>query len=284
MQSVNLNDITIANNAPLVLMAGPCVMESRDLVYEVAGRLHEMTRSLGVPLIFKASFDKANRTSVSGARGLGMEKGLALFEDLKRDYGFPVITDVHEPHQCQTVASVVDVLQIPAFLCRQTDLIQAAAETSAVLHIKKGQFMAPWDMKAVLEKARSFGATRVLLCERGACFGYNALVSDLRSLPEMQSLGVPVTFDGTHSVQQPGGLGSASGGKRQFVETLVRAAVSVGVAGLFLETHPHPDQALSDGPNMVPLGDMEALLHTIKAFDALAKQTPYAPFSAQRSF
>lgn len=256
-------------------------MESAELVQEVARALAEITKRLGIPLIFKSSFDKANRTSVNGARGLGLDKGLQLFSDLKAQFGFPVLTDVHDSSQCAPVAEVVDVLQIPAFLCRQTDLIKAAAETGRVLNIKKGQFLAPWDMKAVLEKARTFGAQNVMLCERGASFGYNTLVSDMRSLPQMQAFGAPVIFDATHSVQQPGGLGSASGGQRAFVETLARAAVAVGVAGVFLETHPDPDKALSDGPNMVPLEQVEELLSTLRALDMLTKQRPYADFSFQ---
>ena len=279
--SVNVSNLTFDNKKPFVLIAGPCVMESRDLVFEVAGHLCEITKELGMDFVFKASFDKANRTSVTGSRGLGIEKGLWLFEDIKKTYKIPVITDVHLPDHCKEVGAVVDILQIPAFLCRQTDLIQAAAETGCVLHIKKGQFLAPWDMKSVLEKARAFNARGVLLCERGACFGYNTLVSDMRSLPQMQQLGAPVVFDATHSVQQPGGQGHASGGQRCYVETLARAAVSVGVAGLFMETHPNPDKALSDGPNMVPLRDMRAFLITLQKLDRLSKEMAYQPFSVK---
>ena len=254
-------------------------MESEGLVMDVAGALADMTRRLGIPFVFKASFDKANRTSVKGARGLGLEKGLALFEKVKKTYQVPVLTDVHLPAQCAEVASVVEVLQIPAFLCRQTDLIQAAAATSRTLNIKKGQFLAPWDMKAVLEKAQNLGAKEVWLCERGTCFGYNTLVSDMRALPQMASLGAPVVFDATHSVQQPGGKGHASGGQRCFVETLARAALAVGVSGLFLETHPDPDKALSDGPNMVPLSGLEGLLKTLKSIDDLTRPLAPQPFS-----
>jgi len=257
-------------------------MESESLVLEVAEALHAITGELGIPFIFKASFDKANRTSIDGARGLGMEKGLALFEKIKQKYGCPVLTDVHEASQCEPVARVVDILQIPAFLCRQTDLIKAAAQTGRVLHIKKGQFLAPWDMRAVISKAKGFGAAQVIVCERGVSFGYNTLVSDFRSIPLMQKEGVPVVFDATHSVQQPGGLGTSSGGQRAFVETLARAAMAVGVAGIFAETHPDPDKALSDGPNMVPLSEMRGFLKTLQAFDKLAKHTAYHSFSYQK--
>ena len=284
MTPVCVQNLTFSNSRPFVLMAGPCVIESRDLIFEVAGQLCEITKELGIGFVFKASFDKANRTSVSGHRGVGIDKGLWLLEDVKKTYKVPIVTDVHLPSHCKEVAEVADILQIPAFLCRQTDLIQAAAETGRVLNIKKGQFLAPWDMRAVLEKARSFEAKDVLLCERGTCFGYNTLVSDMRALPEMESLGAPVIFDATHSVQQPGGQGHASGGQRAYVETLARAAMGVGIAGIFMETHPDPDKAFSDGPNMVPLAHMRSLLKTLQDYDRLAKSLAYQPFSAQSAF
>ena len=260
------------NHLPLTLIAGPCQMESREHAFEVAGSLKEICGRLGIGLVYKSSFDKANRTSLKGTRGLGLDKALAVFADIKAELGLPVITDVHTEAQCATVAEVVDILQIPAFLCRQTDLLIAAANTGKVINVKKGQFLAPWDMKNVLAKVTESGNSNVLLTERGASFGYNTLVSDMRSLPIMAAFGAPVVFDATHSVQQPGGQGGSSGGQREFVETLARAAVAVGVAALFIETHEDPDNAPSDGPNMVPLKDMPRLLETLMAFDAVAKR------------
>lgn len=266
-----LGKVVFSQNEKLVLMAGPCQMESRDHAFMIAGRLVEMCRALGVGLVYKSSYDKANRTSLAGKRGIGLEKAMEVFADLKKEYGFPVVTDVHTEEQCGQVAPTVDVLQIPAFLSRQTDLLVAAAKTGRVINVKKGQFLAPWDMKNVLAKLTESGNPNVLLCERGASFGYNTLISDMRSLPIMASLGAPVVFDATHSVQQPGGQGGSSGGQREFVETLSRAAVAVGIAGLFIETHEDPDNAPSDGPNMVPLKDMPRLLEKLLAFDAVAK-------------
>jgi 2-dehydro-3-deoxyphosphooctonate aldolase (KDO 8-P synthase) len=237
----------------------------------IAGKLAEMCGKLGLGLVYKSSFDKANRTSLSGKRGIGLEKSLEVFADLKKEFGFPVLTDIHTEEQCAEVAPVVDVLQIPAFLSRQTDLLVAAAKTGRVINVKKGQFLAPWDMRNVLAKLNDSGNPNVLLCERGASFGYNTLVSDMRSLPIMAAMGAPVVFDATHSVQQPGGQGSSSGGQREFVAVLARAAIAVGVAGVFIETHEDPDNAPSDGPNMVHLKDMPALLEKLLAFDALAK-------------
>ncbi len=271
---IELNSVRFGNSLPLALIAGPCQMESRDHAFMMAGALKELTAKLGIGLVYKSSFDKANRTSISGARGLGLEKSLSIFSDLREKFDLPVLTDVHTEEQCAMVGEVVDVLQIPAFLCRQTDLLIAAAKTGKVVNIKKGQFLAPWDMKNVAAKVTQSGNSKVMLTERGASFGYNAQVSDMRSLPIMAETGAPVIFDATHSVQQPGGQGTSSGGERRFVETLARAAVAVGVAGVFIETHPDPDHAPSDGPNMVPLRDFEALLRTLMAFDALAKSAP----------
>lgn len=265
------NAVVFSQGDRLSLIAGPCQMESRDHAFMMAGKLVEMCKALNVGLVYKSSFDKANRTSLSGKRGIGLEKALEVFADLKAEYGFPVLTDIHTEEQCAAVAPVVDVLQIPAFLCRQTDLLVAAAKTGRVINVKKGQFLAPWDMKNVLAKFTDSGNPNVLLCERGASFGYNTLVSDMRSLPIMASLGAPVVFDATHSVQQPGGQGGSTGGQREFVETLARAAVAVGIAGLFIETHEDPDNAPSDGPNMVHLKDMPALIEKLLAFDAVAK-------------
>ncbi|MGZ2456678.1 3-deoxy-8-phosphooctulonate synthase [Rhizobium anhuiense] len=263
--------VTFSNTGRLSLIAGPCQMESRDHAFMVAGTLKELCGKLGIGLVYKSSFDKANRTSLSAERGIGIEKGMEIFADLKKEFGFPVLTDVHTAEQCAEVAKTVDVLQIPAFLCRQTDLLIAAAKTGRVVNVKKGQFLAPWDMKNVLKKLNASGNPNVLLCERGASFGYNTLVSDMRSLPIMASMGAPVVFDATHSVAQPGGQGDSSGGQREFVETLARAAVATGIAGVFLETHQDPDNAPSDGPNMVYLKDMPRLLEKLLAFDAVAK-------------
>ncbi len=268
---IRVGNVTFGNDQPLALIAGPCQMESRQHAFDIAGRLKEQTDKLGIGLVYKSSFDKANRTSLNGKRGIGLETAMEVFADLKKEYNFPVLTDVHTEEQCALVADVIDVLQIPAFLCRQTDLLIAAAKTGCVVNVKKGQFLAPWDMKNVLAKVTESGNPNVMSCERGASFGYNTLVSDMRSLPIMAGFGSPVIFDATHSVQQPGGQGGSSGGQREFVETLARAAVAVGVAGLFIETHEDPDNAPSDGPNMVQIDNMPALLETLMAFDRLSK-------------
>ncbi len=271
---VRIDGLTIGNDLPLALIAGPCVMESRAHALETAAALKEMAQGLGIGLIYKSSFDKANRTSLSGARGIGMEAALAVFSEIKATLGLPVITDVHESDQCATVAAVCDVLQIPAFLCRQTDLLVAAAKTGRAVNIKKGQFLAPWDMVNVVDKVRQSGNDQVLVCERGASFGYNTLVSDMRALPILARTGCPIVFDATHSVQQPGGLGGASGGQREFAPVLARAAVAIGVAAVFIETHPDPDKAPSDGPNMIPMRQLPEVVRTLQAFDALAKRHP----------
>ncbi|OWZ92024.1 3-deoxy-8-phosphooctulonate synthase [Sinorhizobium sp. LM21] len=263
--------VAFAQTEKLSLIAGPCQMESREHAFMMAGALSELCNKLGLGLVYKSSFDKANRTSLSGKRGIGLDKAMEIFADLKKEFGFPVLSDVHTEEQCALVAPTVDILQIPAFLSRQTDLLVAAAKTGRAINVKKGQFLAPWDMKNVLAKFTDSGNPNVMLCERGASFGYNTLVSDMRSLPIMASLGAPVVFDATHSVQQPGGQGGSSGGQREFVETLARAAVAVGVAGVFVETHEDPDNAPSDGPNMVHLKDMPRLLEKLLAFDAIAK-------------
>jgi 2-dehydro-3-deoxyphosphooctonate aldolase (KDO 8-P synthase) len=275
--TVSVGNVAFANDAPFVLIAGPCQLESRDHAFDMAGRLKEITDRLGLSLVYKSSFDKANRTSLKGTRGAGLDAALPIFADLKREFGFPVLTDVHTEEQCGIVADVVDILQIPAFLSRQTDLLIAAANTGKVVNVKKGQFLAPWDMKNVIAKVTESGNPNVLLTERGASFGYNTLVSDMRSLPIMAETGAPVIFDATHSVQQPGGQGGSSGGERRFVETLARAAVAVGVAGVFIETHQDPDNAPSDGPNMVPIDQMEALLSRLVAFDRIAKSSEHSP-------
>ena len=269
---VAIGQVRFGNHLPMALIAGPCQMESRDHAFMVAGRLKELCQKLGLGLVYKSSFDKANRTSLAGRRGLGLDKSLAVFSDLRSELGLPVLTDVHDIAQCKVLAPVVDVLQIPAFLCRQTDLLVAAAATGRVVNVKKGQFLAPWDMKNVVAKITDSGNPNVLLTERGASFGYNTLVSDMRSLPIMAETGAPVIFDATHSVQQPGGQGTSSGGDRRMVPVLARAAVAVGVAGVFVETHEDPDKAPSDGPNMVPLHEMEALLANLMAHDAIAKR------------
>ncbi|NRP18792.1 2-dehydro-3-deoxyphosphooctonate aldolase [Ensifer adhaerens] len=263
--------VAFSQKERLSLIAGPCQMESREHAFMMAGKLAELCKSLDIGLVYKSSFDKANRTSLSGKRGIGLDTAMEVFADLKKEFGFPVLTDVHTEEQCGLVAKTVDILQIPAFLSRQTDLLVAAAKTGRTINVKKGQFLAPWDMKNVLAKFTESGNPNILLCERGASFGYNTLVSDMRSLPIMASLGAPVVFDATHSVQQPGGQGGSTGGQREFVETLSRAAVAVGIAGLFVETHEDPDNAPSDGPNMVHLKDMPRLLEKLLAFDAVAK-------------
>ena len=268
---VTVGKARFGNALPLALIAGPCALESRAHAFDMAGALKDLTARLGIGFVYKTSFDKANRTSGKSARGVGLDKALAVFSELREKLGVPVLTDVHEPEQCAAVAAVVDVLQIPAFLCRQTDLLVAAAKTGCVVNVKKGQFLAPWDMANVVEKITGGGNANVLVTERGVSFGYNTLVSDMRALPVLAKTGAPVIFDATHSVQQPGGQGTASGGEREFVPVLARAAVAVGVAGVFIETHPDPDSAPSDGPNMVPLREFEGLIRRLMAFDALAK-------------
>ena len=263
--------VRVGNAERLSVIAGPCQMESRAHALETAQALKEIAERLDLGLIYKTSFDKANRTSAGAARGLGMDKALPVFAEIRERLGLPTLTDVHAADQCADVAQAVDVIQIPAFLCRQTDLLVAAARTGAAINIKKGQFLAPWDMKNVVAKVTGAGNPNVMACERGASFGYNTLVSDMRALPEMAKIGCPVVFDATHSVQQPGGQGTSSGGQREYVPVLARAAVAVGVAAVFVETHPDPDHAPSDGPNMVPLDQFEALMARLLAFDALAK-------------
>ena len=271
-RTVTIGSLTIGNDRPLALIAGPCALESRAHALEMSHALVELTQRLGIGLIYKTSFDKANRTSVNSERGMGLEESLPILAEVRATYGCPVVTDVHEPQQCAPVAEAVDVLQIPAFLCRQTDLLLAAGETGRAINIKKGPFLAPWDMQNVAKKIASTGNERILLCERGASFGYNTLVSDMRALPILAETGYPVVFDATHSVQQPGGQGERSGGERRFVPVLARAAVAVGVAAVFMETHQDPDHAPSDGPNMVHLKDMPALLAELIEFDKLAKK------------
>ena len=266
----------IGPDQPLFLIAGPCVIESRELVFEVAETMRDLCAKLGVPYVFKASFDKANRTSASSFRGPGLEEGLAVLEEIRAKVGVPVLTDVHEDTPIDEVASVVDVLQTPAFLVRQTNFIQRVARAGKPVNVKKGQFLAPWDMGPVVEKCRAVGNEQIMVCERGASFGYNTLISDMRGLASMRETGCPVVFDATHSVQHPGGKGTASGGERRHVPVLARAAVGAGVSGLFMETHPNPDQALSDGPNMWPLGRMEELLGMLVELDRLVKSRPYA--------
>ena len=268
---VEVGPVRFGNRLPLNLIAGPCQMESRDHALMMSTRLKAMADRLGIGLIYKTSFDKANRTSANSPRGMGLELALPVFEEVRREAGCPVLTDVHTEAQCAAVAEVVDVLQIPAFLCRQTDLLEAAARTGRAVNVKKGQFLAPWDMKHVAAKVVAAGNERVMVTERGASFGYNTLVSDMRALPVLAAEGVPVVFDATHSVQQPGGQGGTSGGQREFVPVLARAAVAVGVAAVFMETHQDPDSAPSDGPNMVPVDEMPALVERLMAYDALAK-------------
>ena len=269
--TVTVGNVTFANDRPIAVFAGPCQMESRAHALEMATALKEIAGRLGIGLVYKTSFDKANRTSLSGKRGVGLDGALAVFAEIRETLGMPVVTDVHEAGQCARVAEVVDVLQIPAFLCRQTDLLIAAAKTGRAVKVKKGQFLAPWDMANVVAKITGSGNANVLVTERGASFGYNTLVVDMRSLPIMAEIGCPVIFDATHAVQQPGGQGTASGGDRRFVPPLARAAVAVGVAGLFIETHEDPDRAPSDGPNMVPLREFEGLMRDLMAIDAVAK-------------
>jgi 2-dehydro-3-deoxyphosphooctonate aldolase (KDO 8-P synthase) len=270
-KSVKCGKLNISNTGPFTLIAGPCQLENEKHALEVSTELKEITDKLGIGLIYKTSFDKANRTSLKGKRGAGLEKSLPIFDKIRKEIGVPVLTDVHTAEQCETVSKHVDVLQIPAFLCRQTDLLVAAAKTGKVINVKKGQFLAPWDMANVTKKIEDSGNKNILVTERGASFGYNTLVSDMRSLPIMAKIGFPVVFDATHSVQQPGGMGDKSGGQREFVEHLSRAAIAVGVAAIFIETHPDPDNAPSDGPNMVPLSKMPELLKQLVEIDNLIK-------------
>src|SRR6056297_2604188 len=274
MQHVDLNGLTLGNDRALTLIAGPCQLESADHAQMIAGQLQEACRAAGAGLIFKGSFDKANRTSLGGRRGLGLDEGLKVLQSVRQALGLPVLTDIHLPDQCAPVAEVADILQIPAFLCRQTDLLLAAGETGAAINVKKGQFLAPWDMPNVVSKIESTGNERILLTERGTSFGYNTLVADMRALPQMARTGYPVVMDATHSVQQPGGRGGSSGGQREFAPVMARAAVSLGVACVFIETHEDPDNAPSDGPNMIPLSQMPALIESLMQFDRLAKANP----------
>jgi len=275
MRDVAIGNLVVGNDRPMALICGPCQLESADHAQMIAGRMQETCAAVGAQLIFKASYDKANRTSLGGKRGVGMAAGLKILQGIRAIFGLPVLTDVHEPGHCAEVASVVDVLQIPAFLCRQTDLLLAAGATGAVVNIKKGQFLAPWDMANVADKVAATGNTRILLTERGTSFGYNTLVADMRALPIMMQTLYPVIMDATHSVQQPGGLGGASGGQRQFAPVMARAALSLGIAGVFIETHESPDTAPSDGPNMIPLAQMSRLLDSLMAIDRLAKADPF---------
>jgi 2-dehydro-3-deoxyphosphooctonate aldolase (KDO 8-P synthase) len=273
MKDVQIGGLTVGNDRPLLVIAGPCQLESLDHAQMIAGKMAEACAAAGAQFVFKASYDKANRTSLKGRRGLGIEAGLAVLEAVGA-MGMPVLTDIHDAEQARLAAQVVDVIQIPAFLCRQTDLLVAAGETGAVVNIKKGQFLAPWDMANVADKVASTGNTRILLTERGVSFGYNTLVADMRALPTMARTGYPVIMDATHSVQQPGGQGSSSGGQREFAPVMARAAVSLGIAGVFIETHEAPDTAPSDGPNMIPLAQMPPLIDSLMAFDRLAKANP----------
>ena len=274
MKHLTLNGVTLGNDRPLTVISGPCQLESADHAQMIAGTLAEACAATGAQYVFKGSFDKANRTSLAGKRGLGLEAGLKVLQSVRDALGVPVLTDVHLPDQCAGVAEVADVLQIPAFLCRQTDLLLAAGKTGAAINVKKGQFLAPWDIGGIVEKLESTGNTRLMLTERGTSFGYNTLVADMRALPQMARSGYPVVMDATHSVQQPGGLGSRSGGQREFAPVMARAAVSLGIAAVFIETHEDPDSAPSDGPNMVPLAQMPALVCLLMQFDRLAKAHP----------
>lgn len=274
MHTVNIGSLAVSNDLPLLVIAGPCQLESIDHAQMIAGHMADVCARHGAQFVFKGSYDKANRTSLGGKRGLGMEEGLKVMQSVKDSIGCPVLTDIHAPDQCATVAATCDILQIPAFLCRQTDLLLAAGETGAVINVKKGQFLAPWDMPNVVSKIESTGNRRILLTERGASFGYNTLVADMRSLPTMAKTGYPVVMDATHSVQQPGGQGGSSGGQREFAPVMARAAVSLGIAAVFIETHQDPDNAPSDGPNMIPLDQMDGVVKSLMAFDALAKADP----------
>ena len=268
---VKCSNFEIANNKPFTLIAGPCQLENEEHALKISSDLKKITTDLGINLIYKTSFDKANRTSLKGKRGMGLEKSLPIFDKIRKEVGLPILTDVHTAEQCSVVAKHVDVLQIPAFLCRQTDLLIAAAKTGKIINVKKGQFLAPWDMANVIKKIEESGNKNILITERGASFGYNTLVSDMRALPIMSKFGFPIVFDATHSVQQPGGMGEKSGGQREFVPYLARAAIAVGVGAIFMETHEDPDNAPSDGPNMVPLNDVKALLKKLTAIDKLVK-------------
>lgn len=270
-KTIKVDQLEISNERPLTLIAGPCQLENRDHAFEMCDALKQLAQKLGIQFVYKTSYDKANRTSLSGKRGVGINEGLKVLSDLRSHFGVPVLTDVHDIDQCKQAAEVVDIIQIPAFLCRQTDLLIAAAQTGKAVNVKKGQFLAPWDMKNVANKVSESGNDNILLTERGASFGYNTLVSDMRSIPIMQETGYPVIYDATHSVQQPGGLGGASGGDRTMVPVLARAAVAVGVAGVFIETHQDPDNAPSDGPNMVKLSELPQILETLISFDKIAK-------------
>lgn len=274
MKHVEVAGLTIGNDLPLTVIAGPCQLESRDHAEMIAGRMKEICDAAGAQYVFKASYDKANRTSLGGARGMGIEAGLKVLDGIRQTFAVPVLTDVHTAEQCAIAAQAVDILQIPAFLCRQTDMLLAAGETGAAINIKKGQFLAPWDMANVVAKVESTGNDRILLTERGVSFGYNTLVADMRSLPIMAKTGYPVVMDATHSVQQPGGLGGATGGQREFAPVMARAAVSLGIAAVFIETHEDPDRSPSDGPNMIRLDQMGGLIDTLMQFDALAKTNP----------
>ena len=273
MKTVSIGSIKISNDLPFVLISGPCVLESRDHAFFMAGALKEITTKLGIPFIYKTSFDKANRTSIKGERGMGLDNAIEIFKDLKKEFGMPVLTDVHSPEQCEQLKGAVDVLQIPAFLSRQTDLLIAAAKTGLAINVKKGQFLAPWDMKNVAQKISDSGNENIMLCERGASFGYNTLVVDFRSLPIMAQTGYPVIMDATHAVQQPGGNGASTGGDRTMVPVMAKAAMAVGVAGVFMECHHDPDNAPSDGPNMVKLNEIEDLLKTMVQLDKIAKNS-----------
>ena len=270
-KKIKIHNFDVSNNLPFFLIAGPCSIESNAHAIDHAGKINEICKKLNINFVYKSSFDKANRTSLKSKRGIGLDDGLKILSEVKKTFNIPIITDVHEPYQCPEVANVVDIIQIPAFLCRQTDLLNAAAITNKVINVKKGQFLAPWDMKNILNKMIEFGNSNVLLTERGTSFGYNTLISDMRSLPQMADYGYPIIFDATHSVQQPGGLGSVSGGQREFVPTLSRAAVSVGVAGLFIEVHENPDAAPSDGPNMLKLSNLSDLLYKLIQLDNIIK-------------
>ncbi|CUH76793.1 2-dehydro-3-deoxyphosphooctonate aldolase [Tritonibacter multivorans] len=274
MKHIDINGLTVGNDTPLTVIAGPCQLESLDHAQMIAGKMKEACDAAGAQYVFKASYDKANRTSLSGKRGLGLEKGLDVLASIRKEFGVPVLTDVHTAEQCAVAAEAVDILQIPAFLCRQTDMLLAAGETGKAVNIKKGQFLAPWDMANVVAKVESTGNTNILLTERGTSFGYNTLVADMRGLPQMAQGGYPVVMDATHSVQQPGGKGGSTGGQREFAPLMARAAVSIGIAAVFIETHEDPDNAPSDGPNMVYLDQMPHLIDTLMRFDALAKADP----------
>jgi 2-dehydro-3-deoxyphosphooctonate aldolase (KDO 8-P synthase) len=269
--AIKINNFNVSNDLPFFLIAGPCSIESKDHAIDHAGKINEICKQLNLNFVYKSSFDKANRSSSLSSRGVGIDQGLKILSDVKKTFGIPLITDVHESYQCKDVANVVDIIQIPAFLCRQTDLLYAAAETNKIINVKKGQFLAPWDMKNVLNKIVDYGNNQVLLTERGTSFGYNTLVSDMRAIPQMSQFGYPIIFDATHSVQQPGGMGTTSGGQREFVPVLARAAISIGVSGLFVEVHQNPDDAPSDGPNMLKISELSALLSKLIQLDKLVK-------------